>query len=299
MLPELWGVQVYALALAAAFLLGTWLAVGEGQRVGLARWAVVDVAFWCLVLGMAGARAAFVVVEAPTFWRACVEPARLGLSAPDCTWALRFWEGGMVFYGSVIGGGAALWAYARRYRIRPLLLLDTAAPTLALGHVLGRVGCLMAGCCWGAPTVSGWGVRFPMESAASSDLLGRGAHAHLVTTPALHPTQLYEAAGELGIMLALVLWRPRKRAHGELLGWWLALYGGLRVVTEATRGDALRGHLLARPWPALNRLLDLPPDHVTLLSTSQAVGAATAAAGVALLIALRRQRPQTQGASSS
>jgi phosphatidylglycerol---prolipoprotein diacylglyceryl transferase len=289
--PELWGVQVYAITLAVAFLSGSALAAREGQRVGIARWAVLDVAFWCLVLGMVGARAAFVVVEAPTFWAGCFHPQQLGLSAPDCTWALRFWEGGMVFYGSVIGGAAALLLYARRYQIKPLLLLDTAAPTLAVGHILGRIGCIAAGCCWGAPTHSAqWGARFPPGSVAYDDF---AAHHTLDrihdTTPPLHPSQLYEAMGQVGILLFLILWRPRKRAHGDLLGWWLTLYGGLRLLTETTRGDALRGHITRWSWPTLNHLLDLPPAHPTLLSTSQLIALLTSTLGV--LILLRRPSP--------
>ena len=79
MFPTLWfGVQTYAVTLAVGFLLGTYLAVHEGRRVGIARWAIIDVAFWCLILGMFGARAAFVVVGWETFVDACVAPGRVG-----------------------------------------------------------------------------------------------------------------------------------------------------------------------------------------------------------------------------
>lgn len=301
----LFGVQTYAVTLAAGFLLGTYLAVHEGRRVGIARWAIIDVAFWCLVLGMVGARVMFVGVGWETFVDACVAPERVGLSEPDCTWALRFWEGGMVFYGSVIGGVVALVWYARRYNIKLLLLLDTAAPTLAVGHMIGRVGCLAAGCCWGAvcetgPVVGavggaglgsegGWGVQFPKNTPAYKDFLERGLiDTASEVTPHLHPTQLYEGAGEVFILLFLVLWRSRKRAHGEVVGWWLILYGVLRVVTEMWRGDALRGHWVTWRWEWFNVRVGLASEHVTLLSTSQVIGVGAVVVGVVLLVRLRR-----------
>jgi phosphatidylglycerol:prolipoprotein diacylglycerol transferase len=122
-------------------------------------------------------------------------------------------------------------------------------PSVAFGHFLGRLGCFCAGCCWGSVSRAHlpWLVSFPPESLAYQSFAARPDAAayldvlHRTTLP-LHPTQLYEAFGELALFAALVLWvRPRKRFDGQLLAAWLLAYAVLRTVVELFRGDVERG----------------------------------------------------------
>src|SRR5205823_18082 len=108
------------------------------------------------------------------------------------------------------------------------------APSLALGHVFGRIGCFFAGCCFGKPWAAG--VSFPRDSVAFDELLGAGQiAAGAGTTPPLHPTQLYEAAGELGIFFLLLWARRRQRFAGATALLYAASYAGLRFVVEIFR----------------------------------------------------------------
>jgi phosphatidylglycerol:prolipoprotein diacylglycerol transferase len=162
---------------------------------------------------------------------------------------LALWEGGLVFYGGFIGAALAGAVYMRRHRMRFFEYADTLIPSLAIGHFLGRLGCFAAGCCWGriAHGSFPWLVSFPKGSLAYEAFAAApDAHAHLLAdgsgTLPLHPTQLYEAFGELGlfVLLAFVI-RPRKRFDGQILASWLLGYSVLRAAIEAFRGDVARG----------------------------------------------------------
>jgi phosphatidylglycerol:prolipoprotein diacylglycerol transferase len=151
--------------------------------------------------------------------------------------AAALWEGGAVWYGALLGGMAALWTLwlaQRRQRVPLRDLGDLFFPAVALAHVWGRLGCFAAGCCWGTPTALPWGVVFPAASACRNPGV------------ALHPTQLYEAAGELLIFLALLwVWR-RRRVRGVVALAYLVLYPLVRLGLEPLRGDG--GATLFAGW---------------------------------------------------
>ncbi|HUL59770.1 MAG TPA: prolipoprotein diacylglyceryl transferase [Anaeromyxobacteraceae bacterium] len=240
-------VHTYGLLIATAFLAGAWLAQREGRRQGQDAERIADLAFWVLVAALVGSRVYFMLVN----WRDYFTPASWLVATPfgRIPRVLAVWEGGLVFYGGFIGAALTAAWIMRRHGMRFLPYADTMIPSVALGHFLGRLGCFAAGCCWGDVCRSGvpWAVKFPEESLAYQTFAGRAnpgaflaAAGH--TTLPLHPTQLYEAFGELAIFAVLVLWvRPRKRFHGEVLATWLALYAVLRTVVELFRGDVERG----------------------------------------------------------
>jgi phosphatidylglycerol:prolipoprotein diacylglycerol transferase len=114
---------------------------------------------------------------------------------------------------------------------------------------MGRLGCFAAGCCWGGVAHGHlpWAAKFPPASLAYQTLATRENPAAYIaadrlTTLPLHPVQLYESFGELAIFLLLVLVvRPRKRFHGQVLAAWLLVYAILRTLSELYRGDVERG----------------------------------------------------------
>jgi phosphatidylglycerol:prolipoprotein diacylglycerol transferase len=168
---------------------------------------------------------------------------------------------------------------------------DLLAPSLALGHALGRVGCFLAGCCYGK--VSTLGVRFPPASVAYHELAYSGLVAPGAPfTPALAPTQLYEAAGEGLIFALLVVLGRRRRFPGSLALVYVMAYALLRATVEVLRGDAGRGFLFEISLPRVAAWLDLPANQPLALSTAQALslGLGTAAA-VAYRILRRRAAP--------
>jgi phosphatidylglycerol:prolipoprotein diacylglycerol transferase len=282
------GLHSYGLAIALGFAVGVVLAVRQARREGLDAGALLDLLFWILVSGILGSRLVFVLVHAGEYARLCAGsgPQPFGRVLSDCAAPLRIWQGGLVFYGGALAATAVTAWFARRQRWSFGRVADLLAPSLALGHAFGRLGCFFAGCCFGKPWASG--VVFPPGSVAYDDLLTAGRIAiGARATPPLHPTQLYEAAGELVIFFVLLWARRRKRFAGAVALLYAALYAGLRFVVEVFRGDAGRGFLATLATPRLSLALGLPPDQPLFFSTSQVTSIVV---GLAAIVLLRRGR---------
>jgi len=242
--------HTYGLLIACGFMVGIGLAQREARRRGQDPEKIADLSFWILVAALVGSRVYFILVNWGDYFEAGTFLAQTPFGRIPRV--LAIWEGGLVFYGGFIGATLAAWWYLRKQRMPFLAHADTLIPGLAIGHFFGRLGCFGAGCCWGdvAHTHLPWLAEFPPESLAYQTFAGRPDPAaylaadRLHTLP-LHPTQLYESFGELGLFLILVLLvRPRKAFHGQVLATWLMLYAILRSVVESFRGDVERGMIL-------------------------------------------------------
>lgn len=224
----------YGALIVVGIAVGILVAVRRGPRFGVPRFDELAVGLLGVVGGLVGAVALFDVVQI----RAIVADPSLLLTP------------GMVFYGGLVGGAAAAWAYCRAWRVPLLGAADAAAPGLALGHAIGRIGCLMGGCCYGRAVDE----RFPLA-------------VHLAGAWR-HPVQLYESAGLVVLALACAL-APRalERRAGAVFGLYVGGYALLRLVVEHWRGDdSERGFVLPH-----------------LLSTSQAIALVLLAAAAWLL----------------
>jgi phosphatidylglycerol:prolipoprotein diacylglycerol transferase len=267
--------HTYGVLIAVGLALGIALAYREGKRRGFDGGRVLDAAFWMIVAGLIGSRIVYGIVNAGDFARACFrgggEPRGIGAVLSDCTRILAIWQGGLVFYGGVAGAALIGWRFAKREGWSFASFGDLFAPALALGHAFGRLGCFAAGCCFGKVGGGHWGASFPRGSVAFDELAGMGQiPSGWDTTPALHPTQLYEAFGEFAIFAALMLLRPRARRHpGTLFVGYLGLYAMLRFVVEMFRGDVIRGLVIAFQTPRLAGLLHVPPKEPIFLSVGQ------------------------------
>ena len=136
-----------------------------------------------------------------------------------------------MFYGGLIAAVVVALLYLRRHRLPLWTTTDVFAPGIALGHVVGRLGCLMAGCCFGRPTSVPWAITFRDPAALAN-----------VGTPLgvpLHPTQLYEAGAEALILVFLLAFERRGRPFPGRTFWsYMLLYGVSRFVIEFYRGDS-------------------------------------------------------------
>jgi phosphatidylglycerol:prolipoprotein diacylglycerol transferase len=204
--------HTYGLLVATGFLLGIGWAARLGGRDGMDPQRIYDAGFWIVVAAVIGSRLIYVGVNYDYY---LAHP--LGV--------FKLWEGGLVFYGGLLGAIVATLFCVRRYKLDLWRFADVAAPGLALGHVFGRFGCFAAGCCYGAPTDALWGVAFPdVQNIAPVGV-------------ALHPTQLYDAFNESAIFLILTLRRPYRRFAGEIFLLWVMLYAAGRTTVEFFRGD--------------------------------------------------------------
>ena len=138
-------------------------------------------------------------------------------------------QGGIVFYGGLLGGVGGVALGCRAVGLRALPVLDLCAPPLLLGHAFGRVGCLFAGCCYGVPC------ELPFCFALYAQIMG-GAR--------LFPVQLCEAACDLALCAALLAYLRRPRPVPRATGICLMAYAVYRFALEFLRGDAIRGRVL-------------------------------------------------------
>ncbi len=204
--------HTYGILLATGFLAAVLLMKREARRVGLDPNQVMDLAFYTLVSALIGSRLFYVLTNWGEFRDSPVD-------------VVFFWRGGLVFYGGLILAFlTGLW-YVRKHRLNFSKLADLVAPSIALGQAVGRLGCFSAGCCYGGPSALPWAVTF--RSAESLAPLG---------IP-LHPTQLYEAAADFVIFLALRMMRKKERFQEKLFWYYLLFYSTARYVIEFYRND--------------------------------------------------------------
>lgn len=245
-----WPVYSYGLLLAAAYLLGLQMAVVRARRRGLDGTKIMDLGIYLIIAALVGAKLMLVAVDFEYF-RA--RPGEL----------LSLVRAGGVFYGGLLAALAvALWL-VRRYRLNMWTTADLMAPGIALGHVVGRLGCLLAGCCYGRPTDLPWGVVFTDPAAAAN-----------VGTPLglpLHPTQLYDAGAELLIMLFLLATERRGRPFpGRTFWWYMLLYGVSRFIVEIYRGDD-RGMMMGLSTSQVVSIVVVPVALVMLWTLARRV----------------------------
>jgi phosphatidylglycerol:prolipoprotein diacylglycerol transferase len=249
-------VYTYGVLLAAAYLLGLKLATVRARSRGLDATRILDLGIYIIVSALVGAKLLLFVVDFRVF---VADPREL----------LTLLRSGGVFYGGLILAVIVSVWYIRRVKLPLWTTCDVFAPGIALGHVIGRFGCLFAGCCYGRPTSEPWGITFTDAFAAAN-----------VGTPlgvALHPTQLYEAGAEL-LILALLLFTERrgKPFPGRTFWLYMLLYAISRYVIEIFRGD--------------------PRGTVGIFSTSQFISIILAPLSVAMLLYLaRRTSPLSAG----
>ena len=241
-------VYTYGVLLAAAYLLGLQFALMRAKRRGLDPNRVMDLGIWIIVSALVGAKLLLLIVEWDTYGR---DPSEL----------LTLVRSGGVFYGGLIAAVAmALW-YLRRHRMPVWDVTDVFAPGIALGHVIGRFGCLFAGCCFGKPTSVSWAITFHNEYANRN-----------VGTPLnvpLHPTQLYEAGAEFLILVFLLVTERRGRPFPGRTFWgYLLLYGISRFIIEFFRGDS-RGTIGMFSTSQFVSLLIVPLSIIMLIVLSR------------------------------
>ena len=150
----------------------------------------------------------------------------------------EIWKGGIVLYGSILGGTIGFLTY-RRVRPFPILpMLDAIAPALAFGIAIGRIGCFLNGCCYGDACSLPWAVHFPKfsppwESEVGQNLIPPDA----AQTLGLHPTQLYSTIDGLILFLLLSAYYPLRKRDGEVMGLLLLTYPVTRFLVEHLRND--------------------------------------------------------------
>ncbi|WP_022668650.1 prolipoprotein diacylglyceryl transferase [Desulfospira joergensenii] len=235
----------YGLFVALGFMAALWFSKKNGKFYGVSGEDISDIFFIILISAVIGARLLYVLIDYPAF---LAHPLEI----------FKIWNGGLVFFGGFIG---AVGATAVALRIKGLPVWKTAdiiAPGIALGHSIGRIGCLFAGCCYGKQCELPFAIRFTNPQGLAP-----------LNLP-LHPTQVYMMLSNFFLFLILVGLQKHKKFHGMIFLVYIMIYSAFRSVIETFRGD-YRGEFL-----------------LDFLSMSQGIGLIVSCVALAFIIKLYR-----------
>lgn len=189
-------IRSYGVLVTLGFLVSYWLTYLDGKRKGYDKKLLSNLPFFIMIAGILGARLLYVIINLPLFIE---DPFRV----------VEIWKGGLVYYGGLISGTLfGLW-YLWRHKLNPWGFCDLAAPYIALGYAIGRIGCFLRGCCYGISI----------------------------------PIQIYSSIALLIIFVILMRIKAHKEFDGEVFSWYIILYSMGRFFLEFFRADP-RGHII-------------------------------------------------------
>ncbi len=201
----------FGVMMVVAFFAGIHIAKLRGRKFGLTFEQIGDLAFWTLIFSVLGARIVFILIEWDYYSK-----------RPNELFSLQFQ--GLTSFGGLIFGIIAALIWAKRHRFNMMALLDVMSPAFLVGHAIGRIGCLLNGCCYGH--VCPPGTPF-------------GVHAHGAGDDKLHiPAQAYDSAMNLAALWLLLVLEKRFKYTGQAAGVVLILHGIARFIYEFWRAGS-------------------------------------------------------------
>lgn len=231
---------------AIGFLVAIYVAARRAKKWGIPPQAIFDLGLYVLVSALFGARIFHFLQhrsDYSSFWD-----------------VLKIWEGGLAYYGGFILAFVVAVLYLRSRKLSIARVADVIAPSLMLGLGIGRIGCFLAGCCFGKPTSLPWGITFPERSLAWIEI---GAQK-------VHPTQLYSFISLMAIFTILIVLQRYMKFPGQLFLTCVLIYAVHRFLIDFVRYYT-------------------PDERIGSLATSQVMSiVAGAAALVAMIVFIAR-----------
>lgn len=214
-------INSYGLLLAVSFLGGIYWSMYRAKRRGIQQNYVMDLSLFIVLCAIVGSRLMYVLTHLGEFrgkWLDTINPfqssGRIGIA-------------GTTMLGGVLLALAAILIYCRVKNISVLKICDVLAPAFALGICLTRIGCFLAGCCFGRPCELPWCVKFPVGSIPFSVPELQGLR--------IHPTQLYSSLYGLIILVVILMLDRKRRFDGFLISPFFMLYGVFRFAVDFVR----------------------------------------------------------------
>ncbi len=238
-------IYTYGVMVALGIFFGSLVLVKLSEREGIRREDVVDIAFWSIVAGFIGARLFFFLYN-PEYLK---------------PWYRIFfvWEGGLVWYGGVVFGALTAIYFIVKRKIPVWRFADAIAIALSVGLGFGRIGCTMAGCCYGKVCHAPFAIVFTNPHSAAP-----------LNVP-LWPTEPISSAANFLIAFILYLLYKRRKTPGEIFGFYLIFYGIFRFLIEFVRAT--------------------PKEILGTFSNNQVISIIMVAAGIVIVI-YRRKRTE-------
>lgn len=235
----------YGFMIAMGILAAYLVAERRARKLRLANEYVFYLVLACLAGGFIWSKILFWITE----WKEILADPRF---------LFNTMSDGFVVYGGIIGGILSGYLYCRVRKLDFLEYFDLFMPSVALAQGFGRIGCLLAGCCYGRETDSALSITFHTSDFAPNNI-------------ALIPTQIYSSILDFLHFFVLLYIAKHKKAGGQVAACYLIFYSIGRFIIEFFRGDIARGSVGA-------------------LSTSQFISIFTVIAGAALLFAVSVRR---------
>ncbi len=177
---------------------------------------IFSVTFWSVIGGLLGAKLLYYITQL----KEIIADPKIILNVSD----------GFVVYGGIIGGILAGFIYCKKAKLRFLQIFDLVMPSVALAQGFGRIGCLLAGCCYGIETKSPLGIIFHESHFAPNEIR-------------LIPTQIISSGLDFLNFFVLIVIAKRTKADGQVAGLYLIFYSIGRFFLEFYRGDLIRGNV--------------------------------------------------------
>ena len=232
----------YGLMIAVGFAAAVLIGMKRAPKFGLVPDHFFNIAVYGTILGFVGSKLLYYITE-------------LDQLIKDPSLMLNFSEG-FVVYGGVLGGVLTAMVYCRKKKIDFIPYFDLAMPPVIIAQGFGRIGCFLAGCCYGAGTDAWYGVIFPPSSVSPSGI-------------PLIPTQLISSAGDFIIGFILIAVSRKNKTPGRIGAMYMLLYGTGRFIIEYFRND--------------------PRGTVGTLSTSQFISVFTVLAAAVILFKISKK----------
>lgn len=223
-------IAFYGCTMATGILAGYLLAAREAKRTGQNPEDYLDMLLYAVFFALIGARLYYVAFQWDYY-------------SKDLIQILNVRQGGLAIYGGIIGAFTTVYFFAKKRKLSWLRMLDTACPGLALGQVIGRWGNFFNREAFGDYTDGLFAMQLPVSAVRSGEITEK-MWEHMEVIDGIqfiqvHPTFLYEGLWNLGVIIFLYIYRDRKKFTGELVLWYLVLYGIGRFWIEALRTDQL------------------------------------------------------------
>ena len=223
-------IAFYGCTMATGILAGYLLAAREAKRTGQNPEDYLDMLLYAVFFALVGARLYYVAFQWDYYSKNLIQ-------------ILNVRQGGLAIYGGIIGAFTTVYFFAKKRKLSWLRMLDTACPGLALGQVIGRWGNFFNREAFGDYTDGLFAMQLPVSAVRSGEITEK-MWEHMEVIDGIqfiqvHPTFLYEGLWNLGVIIFLYIYRDRKKFTGELVLWYLVLYGIGRFWIEALRTDQL------------------------------------------------------------
>lgn len=202
----------YGLFVALGFITAVWFTKRNAKSAGISDQTISDLFFTVLISALIGARLLYILINLDSYTNNFLD-------------IFKIWEGGLVFFGGFLGATIATIIFLRIKKMPIWQTADILAPGLALGHCVGRFGCLFAGCCYGKSCTLPFAITFSNPDSLAP-----------LNVP-LHPTQAYMIVSNLSLFLILMVIQNRKQFNGMVFLSYVMLYSLFRSIIEFYRGD--------------------------------------------------------------